>query len=226
MLWRAEVSLKDSSKEVKNRSDETVKESAAEVKRRFSDEHKALQDKMDKIGSFRFTIKGWSITAVGATSAIATAAASAASLRTVFMISSGIAVMMFFFFYFEYQQVRLSRTFGFRAKRLEDILARFDRNVGKSMSFPSPYVAHEIAFAAERRKLLRWRARTWIERGRVAIKADVCFYIVLILLAFLIPLMPRREEVKEWWKQFRGEQIQTPPPLLLSDPNNPALPQK
>jgi hypothetical protein len=31
---------------------------------RLADEYKILQDKIDKIGAFRFTIKGWSITVI------------------------------------------------------------------------------------------------------------------------------------------------------------------
>jgi len=31
---------------------------------RLMDEYKILQDKIDKIGAFRFTIKGWSITVI------------------------------------------------------------------------------------------------------------------------------------------------------------------
>ncbi|MDP8983318.1 MAG: hypothetical protein M3O35_22310 [Acidobacteriota bacterium] len=69
-----------------------------DFKRRLTDEYKILQDKVDKIGAFRFTIKGWSVTAVIAASA---AAGSAKSLTTVFTISLGLAFMVFFFFYLE-----------------------------------------------------------------------------------------------------------------------------
>lgn len=43
-------------------------------RRRLTDEYKLLQDKIDKIGGFRFTIKGWSVTAVIAASAAGSAA--------------------------------------------------------------------------------------------------------------------------------------------------------
>ena len=39
----------------------------------LSDEYKILQDKIDKIGAFRFTIKGWSVTVI----AVSVAAGSA-----------------------------------------------------------------------------------------------------------------------------------------------------
>jgi len=42
----------------------------ADFKQRLTDEYKILQDKIDKIGGFRFTIKGWSVTAVIAASAL------------------------------------------------------------------------------------------------------------------------------------------------------------
>ena len=64
-----------------------------DLKKRIADEHKILQDKMDKIGGFRFTIKGWSITAVIAASAVGTKE----GLLTGVMISLGLAIMLFFF---------------------------------------------------------------------------------------------------------------------------------
>lgn len=39
--------------------------------RRIADEYKLLQDKMDKIGTFRFTIKGWAIAGIGIASTAA-----------------------------------------------------------------------------------------------------------------------------------------------------------
>lgn len=52
----------------------TVRFDEADFKARLIDEYKILQDKIDKIGGFRFTIKGWSVTAVIAASAASTTA--------------------------------------------------------------------------------------------------------------------------------------------------------
>ena len=70
------------------------------------DEYKILQDKIDKIGGFRISIKGWSVTVVLAASAAAT---TTGRLSTVATVSIGLALMLCFFFSFEFDQVRLSR---------------------------------------------------------------------------------------------------------------------
>jgi hypothetical protein len=123
-----------------------------DFKKRLTDEYKILQDKIDKIGSFRFTMKGWSVTAVLAASA---AAGSAMSLATVLTISLGLVVMILFFFSWELEQVKLSRLFGHRARKLESAFIRIDRDRGRSKRapFPVPYTASEIALGGRRRHL-------------------------------------------------------------------------
>src|SRR5436853_5922372 len=95
-----------------------------DFKKRMTDEYKILQDKIDKIGGFRFTIKGWSITAVIAATA---AASTSKSVLTAAVVRLGLAPMLLFFFFFEVEQVRLSWLFGRRARRLEDAFIRIDR---------------------------------------------------------------------------------------------------
>jgi hypothetical protein len=93
-------------------STEVRRAEAEDFRKRLTDEYKILQDKIDKIGAFRFTIKGWSVTAMVA----ATAGASAAGrLLLVATISLGLAAMLVFFFLLEVEQVRLSWLFGNRA---------------------------------------------------------------------------------------------------------------
>jgi hypothetical protein len=179
----------------------------------MSDEYKILQDKIDKIGGFGFTIKGWSVTAVIA----ATAAGSTANrLLTVAMVSLGLAVMLIFFFRFELRQVRLSRLFGERARKLENTFKLIDRGDGrtKRARIPVPYTAHEIILAGLERKLsgrdprkssdenkLSRRSAQW---WGVARQADVLFYFVLICLAFL-PLLPRYGAIGWHWNQWVGK---------------------
>src|ERR1700681_3309809 len=74
-----------------------------DFKSRLSDEYKILQDKIDKIGAFRFTIKGWSVTVVAAVSAAGT---TTRSLLTAVTISLGIALMLVIFFFLEFEQVK------------------------------------------------------------------------------------------------------------------------
>src|ERR1017187_2044080 len=137
------------------------------LKGRLSDEYKILQDKIDKIGSFRFTIKGWSVTAVIAASA---AASTTGRLTTALTVSVGLVLMLAFFFWLEFEQVRLSWLFGDRAARLEDAFRQIDRGKGKDVhaTFRVPYTAHESALARHRRKGLLQResvqASPWAER--------------------------------------------------------------
>src|SRR5204863_5283081 len=88
----------------------------------FSAEYKLLQDKVDKIGAFRFTVKGWSVTLV----IISTFAVGANKnvdprlllLLIVFVIALGLV---------ELKQARLSALFGRRLFRLEREFARLRR---------------------------------------------------------------------------------------------------
>ena len=172
----------------------------AEFKRRLADEYKILQDKMDKIGGFRFTIKGWSVTAVIAASA---AGSASKSLLTVITISVGLAFMLLFFFWFELEQVKLSRLFGDRVRKLEGTFKVLDRSKGTTASAPTLvlYIAHEIGQAKYKQRLLAEEASrrpfkfgeiwdAWVKRWQVFKQADVSFYLVLIGLSFC-PLLPR-----------------------------------
>src|SRR5207302_1964016 len=186
-----------------------------DFKGRLIDEYKILQDKIDKIGGFRFTIKGWSVTAVIAASA---AGSATTSLTTVFVISTGLALMLLFFFVFEFQQVKLSRIFGDRARKLEGSFRLIDRGRGGTSTarIPVPYTAHEIVFAQNEQRLFRWRAsaRTAKETKfskrlgnwwKVVRHADIYFYAVLICMAFFLPLLPRHDVISEHWKQWTGK---------------------
>jgi hypothetical protein len=171
--------------------------SEADLRERLSDEYKILQDKIDKIGGFRFTIKGWSVTAVIAASA---AASTTGRLITTLTVSVGLLLMLAFFFWLEFEQVRLSWLFGDRAARLEDAFRQIDRGKGTEVhvTFRVPYTAHESALAGLRRKSQPERRQQpteskrrsrWVERWHVSKKADILFYLLFMLLAF-VPLVP------------------------------------
>jgi len=181
--------------------------------KRLTDEYKMLQDKIDKIGAFRFTVKGWSVTAVIAASA---AASSAKSWLTALTLCSGLGVMLVFFFLMELKQVRLSRLFGDRARRLEDAFVRIDRKRKASfkLPFPVPYLANEMAFAGKDRRVARsgrlnWLLRTrvfkWtVEQLRLWIRADLLFYLVLFCLA-ATTLIPRHADIARQWNHWMGK---------------------
>jgi hypothetical protein len=168
-----------------------------DFKKRLTDEYKMLQDKIDKIGAFRFTIKGWSVTAVIAASA---ASGNAKGLLTVLTISFGLAVMLIFFFMIELEQVKLSNLFGDRARRLEDAFVRIDgkRRDAARLPFPVPYTVNEIASIARGQRVLRAGRLNRIEAPR-SLKRRIAeewrlwhrthffFYVVLFILSFALP---------------------------------------
>lgn len=176
----------------------------AEFKSRLTDEYKILQDKIDKIGAFRFTIKGWSVTAVVA--ALAAGAASK-SLSTVVTLSVGLIVMLIFFFLLEYEQVMLSRLYAARAGSLEDAFRKIDRGKGKELRerFSFPYTAHMVVFAGHNQKVMKLP-----ERWRVCRQTHIWFYIVLIGLA-LGALAPHHRAIGEHWRRWNAKNVPNAP---------------
>jgi hypothetical protein len=180
-----------------------------EFKKRLMDEYKILQDKIDKIGGFRSTIKGWSVTIVIAAAA---ATSSNSNLLTVIVISAGLAVMLSFFCKFEYEQVKLSRLFGDRARVVEETFRSLDRfGQAAQLRTRTPFTAHEIVQASRRQKWAddenarkfgdsaRGRVKSnwskWRNRWPVVKQSDFFFYVVLISLAFLLLLVPRYKTI-------------------------------
>src|ERR1017187_9655574 len=177
------------------------------LKGRLSDEYKILQDKIDKIGSFRFTIRGWSVTAVVAGAAAST---KADGLATAVLVSVGLIAMMWFFFNFELKEVNLRTLLTDRAQRLEKAFIRLDatQRAPKRPLFPVPFLASEIIAYGMGTRLVRARTLNRIEspppfRVRVKSKwrawrnANLVFYAVLCLLA-LAPLASRRAAIARW----------------------------
>jgi len=159
---------------------------------RLADEYKMLQDKIDKIGAFGFTIKGWSVTAVVAASV---ASGTAKSLVAVVTISVGVAIMLIFFFHFEVQQVKLSRLFGSRAMRIEVALERINRRSGMTARkfLQTPYLAHEIALrgmakSATHRPPQSPSTKCLVDHFgptyRLWRQSDFLFYLVLFVASF------------------------------------------
>jgi hypothetical protein len=176
-----------------------------------------LQEKIDKIGAFRFTIKGWSVTAVIAASA---ASGAARGLLTVLTISFGLAVMLLLFFMIELEQVRLGNLFGDRARRLENAFVRIDRKRGGALAlpFPVPFTVNEIASVGRGQRVLRTGRLYQIEdqrplshriaeEWRLWRRTHFWFYIVLLFLAFVLPLLPRHADIRSHWNAWRA----TPP---------------
>lgn len=169
-----------------------------------SDEYRMLQDKIDKIGEFRFTIKGWSVTAVIA----GTITTSGKGLAIACAISSGLLAMILFFLLLEYEQVKHSRLYGERAARLEDVFRRIAYGKGEDMfrSVPVPYTAHDLVLAALQKKAKGRRGNSEERKGaglwRVVGTLHVWFYIVLMVLS-MGPLAAQHKQVAETFESFQ-----------------------
>ncbi len=146
-------------------------------------EYKILQDKIDKIGAFRFTIKGWSITVI---LAAAFASASTVKIPTWLWLAS-LFGFLFFFFWFELEQTRLRHRFGQRCISIESAITRVLRTAATSSddaivrtSFVKlrfvPGITnhlHRRSAGADTEEWPRWRAFR---------EADGPFYVALGLL--------------------------------------------
>jgi hypothetical protein len=103
----------------------------------LSDEYKTLQDKIDKIGAFRFTIKGWSVTVV-----VAGLIAGATSKdSSPFLIGIVLDACLLWFYWFERQQVRLSWKFSERAWEIEREIDQMRRTGRWRSQFSAPRIA-------------------------------------------------------------------------------------
>jgi hypothetical protein len=158
----------------------------AELVDKLEGEYKILQDKIDKIGAFRFTIKGWSITVI-----LAAAFASASTSKIppwLWLVS--MLVFLVFFFWFEFEQTRLRHKFGQRCIWIESAITRVLRTVASRTgdvlardSFVKlrfvPGITNHLR--KRRRALNQDEWSTW----RAIWEADVLFYAALVFLTLL-----------------------------------------
>lgn len=155
---------------------------------RLADEYKILQDKIDKIGAFRFTIKGWSITVIMAS----ILAGSATKIGPRWLWGVSLIVFLILFFSFEKQQTDLSHRFGQRVLAIEGVLSRLLRNIASKSSNPSalssfltlrfvPGIGHHLGAQTGRQRA--GRRNFW----RSCIEADLLFYVIqaLAVVAFV-----------------------------------------
>jgi hypothetical protein len=114
----------------------------------LGDEYKILQDKIDKIGGFRFTIKGWSVTVT--TGVLAGATATGAS-GWIALLALVVAVA---FFLLEWQLQNLRFVYMGRALEIETVMVRLRSGSIKDLSSVRfiPGIAVSIMRAAERRR--------------------------------------------------------------------------
>jgi hypothetical protein len=178
---------------------------------RLAEEYKILQDKIDKIGAFRFTIKGWSITAVIG----ALFAGSATSSLSPYVWLVSLTLLIVGFCYFEMQQVNLSRHFGRRAITIENVISRIlrtDARKSGSKDFIAlrfvPGIAHHLGQQHPRPA----RRRSFWDTLR---EAHVEFYFAQAILVLVVVFShkPLSKDVV-----IKGAQITVVP---TADPRNP-----
>ncbi|UWZ84744.1 hypothetical protein [Occallatibacter riparius] len=173
------------------------------------DEYKILQDKIDKIGGFRVTIKGWSVTATVAALIAITTGKGFSPIVSAF----GLDALLAWFFWFEREQVSRGWKFNARARSIEIQIEKRQRAAGKRVTFSSPNIARALFGGKKRRELISHEfenrhlesSRFAVnEQFRLAVKSDLLFYVTLCLAAWL-PI----------W--FGGTPASTAPPIVIHD---------
>jgi len=115
----------------------------------FQREYAMLQDKIDKIGGFRFTIKGWALT-LSTGALVAAFATSLEPLVAIFLISG----LLFGLWSLEWRQAKLTDLFQSRTLRLETRILRRLNSLGvHRLEFAtlicSPGIANELRTPVE-----------------------------------------------------------------------------
>jgi hypothetical protein len=188
------------------------------------DEYKILQDKIDKIGAFRFTIKGWSITVVIA----AVVAGSATKSVPPWLWFGVLIVFLIGFFLFEKQQTDLRHRFSLRVLVIEDVMSRLLRAAGRQSgsdpvirSFTSlhfiPGIGHHV-------QVRRARKRGSITLWRSCIDADIMFYFVQIIVLLLVVCFGHTspQDRSEGFAVEKGSQAVELNPQAIGENNHPA----
>ena len=165
-----------------------------------------MQDKIDKIGGFRFTIKGWTVAVIGI--AATTASARVEDPVSAAFISIMLGMLVYMFFRLEVQQVRYSLKFGSRAIALEQEIDRIDQTATevRRPSRQVPYIAQELALKPKRVR----RKREASAKEQVWRRAHPGFYAVLLVCAGL-PLIT-------FVAKIRTKTISSPVPASSSGP--------
>jgi hypothetical protein len=129
----------------------------------LTSEYRIIQDKIDKIGSFRFTVRGWSVTLVIASIFATGSSTTLSPFLLLFLI-----VFLLLFYILERQQNRFGFVFGARALQIEKEIRRIIRTncvSGKPRQDVglTPAIAYHLSDASRRSapsgrfvKLKRW----------------------------------------------------------------------
>lgn len=153
----------------------------------LTSEYQIIQDKIDKIGSFRFTVRGWSVTLVIGS---IFAAGSDKEVSPFLVLLLIVFVLMFYFS--ERKQNRFEYVFGDRAFRIERDLRRIIRSNAPAQKLrndigPTPWIAYHLKVSEQKVSPPGHfrRLRRWVQ------DPDSLFYvwqIVVIIIATLVLL--------------------------------------
>jgi hypothetical protein len=138
-------------------------------------EYKILQDKLDKIGSFRFTIKGWSVTVTVASLAAATATNSSAFAAVLPLL------IVLVFFLLEWRQHSLSAIYSDRLLDIETALARHRSGTLPDLSSIRfiPGIANSVTrVALRKRNLVPWK--------KVKSDSDYLIYVIQVVVILAV----------------------------------------
>jgi hypothetical protein len=148
----------------------------------LADEYKILQDKIDKIGGFRFTIKGWSITVIlGALFAVS---ATGSLPRLPWLLS--LLVFIGLFFLVEKRQTDLSYHFGQRAMSIEVVLSRILRQSSTGGAKNDFVLLHFVPGIGHHLGRLHQRRRNTGPRSKLRSFRDADLYFYLIQAAIVL----------------------------------------
>jgi hypothetical protein len=166
----------------------------------LSSEYKILQDKIDKIGAFKFTIRGWTITIVVASCIGATTARLPSP-----WILLGLVVFVLVFGRMEMIQTRYRETFARRCAEIERWIWRLLREHDAHVPGMVPRIAHDLADET-RAALSRWKDRPRMRGLAHAWRSDheyvfggILVVVILALTAWLAahPKTPERSELPQ-----------------------------
>jgi hypothetical protein len=144
---------------------------------RLMEEYKILQDKIDKIGGFRFTVKGWSVTLITGSLAAASAANNPG------YVPLALILVVVTFFLLEYEQWELSLRFGMRATEIEEALDRVRKDPTYALAdFDIPGLARDLM---RKRRKIPIHKQAW-SRLRRSYKVEWLIYWVQVILVVIV----------------------------------------
>jgi hypothetical protein len=162
----------------------------------LSQEYRILQDKIDKIGAFKFTIRGWSVTIV-----VASSIGAATTTLPSPLLLLGLIVFVLLFFHMEWIQTQHRDIFGRRCAEIERLIWRSLRDNGSTSVRMVPRIAHELADESRARRGRGNRSR--IRRIWYNIKSHDEYVfcavqiIAIVVLTIWLTAYPRKQKTDE-----------------------------